>query len=98
MREVYIVVSEELAEHYEKVKAFRDGTIGKGSTADHKDKAVALGAVTSILKELSRVQQDVYNSEKIAMLQAAVIEALEEADPEIQKRVLNILEKRLCYN
>jgi cell division protein ZapA (FtsZ GTPase activity inhibitor) len=92
---ISITVSDELAEHYQKVVQHRDDVLDSSASED-KDKVAALNAVTTILKDLARLQESIYSTESIAELQQAVIRALQEADQTIANTVLNSLEKELC--
>jgi hypothetical protein len=92
---VYIDVGEELNEHYQAVIRTRDDLIDnpdvKGS-----EKAALLNATTTIIRELAKMQTDLYNSGRIALLQQAIIEALKEVDPALQSRTMAILEEKLA--
>jgi hypothetical protein len=89
-----ITISEEIHEHYEKVKEHRDNVIDD-QNAEDRDKVAALNAVTTILKDLVKMQESAYNSEKIGRLQQEVINALRDVDPAFAERVLNAMERRL---
>ena len=89
-----ITISEEIHEHYEKVKEHRDNVIDD-QNAEDRDKVAALNAVTTILKDLVKMQESAYNAEKIGRLQQEVINALRDVDPAFAERVLNAMERRL---
>lgn len=89
-----ITISEEIHEHYEKVKQHRDNVIDD-KNADDRDKVAALNAVTTILKDLVKMQESAYNAEKIGRLQQEVINALRDVDHAFAERVLNAMERRL---
>jgi ribosomal protein S4 len=89
-----IDISDELADHYQIVKTAAQAAVDDPNESG-TSKSALLNATTTILKELAKVQQDLYNSSSIARLQAAIIESLHEASPELKDNVLRILERRL---
>jgi hypothetical protein len=91
---VFIDVGKELGDHYEAVVRTRD-TILEDFDTSGQEKSAILNATTTIIRELAKLQDDLYQSSLIAKLQDAIVEALEEADPEFKDRVLRILEERL---
>jgi hypothetical protein len=91
---INITISDELHEHYEKVKQHRDNVVDDQNSED-RDKVAALNAVTAILKDLIKMQESAYNSEKIGRLQQEVINALRDVDHAFAERVLNAMERRL---
>lgn len=89
-----IDISKELSDHYALVKqASQDALDDEDSSSNGK--AAMLNAATAILKELSKIQQELYNSSLIAQLKASILEALEDSSPELKNRVLENLERRL---
>jgi hypothetical protein len=89
-----IDISKELADHYDMVRQAAQDAIDDEESSSN-GKAALLNATTSLLKELAKIQQDVYSSSLIAQLKSSIVEALEEASPELKERVLEILERRL---
>jgi hypothetical protein len=89
-----IDISKELADHYDMVRRAAQDAIDDEESSSN-GKAALLNATTSLLKELAKIQQDVYSSSLIAQLKSSIVEALEEASPELKERVLEILERRL---
>jgi hypothetical protein len=89
-----IDVTAELQEHYDLVKQ-----VAQAAASDPDEtgssKASTLNAVTSILKELAKIQTDLYNSSSIAALQQAIVDELKLSDPTITKQILENLETRL---
>lgn len=95
LTDVRISVSKELSEHYEKVIFTRDSIL---KDAESEDKSIIsiLNATTSIIKELAKIQQDLYNSEKFAVLQQVIVSTLKETDTKTANTILKALEDRLC--
>lgn len=89
-----IDISKELSDHYDLVKQAAASAVAD-QDASPNGRAALLNATTTILKELSKIQQELYNSSLIAQLKAAIVEALEEASPEIKNRVIENLSRRL---
>jgi len=91
---VFISVSKELHDHYQVIIETRDRIL-----EDHDEsasgKASILNATTSILKDLAKTQQELYNSDTVARLQQAVYNTLKEVDPALKDKVLSLLEKNL---
>ncbi len=79
-------VDREIREHYDIVKQFRDDLL-----ADNEDpNAVvkALAAMTSIIRDVVKVQNQLYNAEKHALLQQTIFNVLKEYDPKIHEEVI----------
>lgn len=89
-----INISQELSDHYDMVKKAASDAINDEDVSPN-GRAALLNATTAILKELSKIQQELYNSSLIAQLKSSIVEALEEASPEVKERVIKILERRL---
>jgi hypothetical protein len=98
-QDVRISVSNELHEHYVKIVNMRDKIINDPESED-KTIVSILNAVTTILKEMDKLQQSVYNTETSAVLQQLIIETIKEASPKMQKRIVELFEekKRLLFN
>jgi len=92
--DVRISVSKELAEHYQKILDTRDMVLDDPES-ENKDITAILQATTSIIKEMARIQADLYNSEKFAVLQQIIVNALKEESGKFQQRVVKRLEERL---
>jgi len=88
-----ISVSQELKEHYDKIIQRRDDILDDPGS-ENKDLIGILNATTSIIKELSKIQQDLYNSEKFAILQQIIVNVLKDCDQEVANRVVKALERR----
>ncbi len=85
--DVRISVSRELADHYNKIIERRDSIL----EADNEKEQVVvsiLSATTQILRDLSKLQEDVYNAEKFAIFQQSVIAVLKEENADIVERVI----------
>ena len=91
---INVPISEELHDHFQRVK-----NLATAAIADEEEsaagKATTMNVVTAMLKELTKMQEILYTTERIAMLQDAVFEALEEADPELKEKVMVLLEEKL---
>jgi hypothetical protein len=88
-----ISVSKELKEHYDKIIERRDAILND-SGSENKDLIGILNATTSIIKELSKIQQELYNSEKFAILQQIIVNVLKDCDQSVADRVVAALEAR----
>jgi len=88
-----ISVSKELKEHYDKIIERRDAILGD-QNSENKDLIGILNATTTIIKELSKIQQELYNSEKFAILQQIIVNVLKECDQEVADKVVKALERR----
>ena len=88
-----ISVSQELKEHYDKIIQRRDNILDDPGS-ENRDLIGILNATTSIIKELSKIQQDLYNSEKFAILQQIIVNVLKDCDQEVANRVVKALERR----
>ena len=88
-----ISVSQELKEHYDKIIQRRDDILNDPGS-ENKDLIGILNATTSIIRELSKIQQDLYNSEKFAILQQIIVNVLKDCDQEVANRVVKALERR----
>jgi len=93
--DVRINVSKELADHYAIILKQRDDLVDNNN-AEYKDVVAILNATTSIIKDLSRIQSELYNSEKFAVLQQVVIDVLKEVDPMLQHKVVEAYEERIA--
>lgn len=92
--ETRISVSKELKEHYDKIIARRN-LILDDANAENKDITAILNATTTIIRELSKIQLDLYNSEKFAILQQVIVNVLKNYDQKIVDEVIEALERRL---
>ena len=88
-----ISVSKELKEHYDKILTKRDEILND-QNSENKDLIGILNATTTIIKELSKIQQELYNSEKFAILQQIIVNVLKECDQEVADKVVKALERR----
>lgn len=90
---VMISVSRELYEHYQVIIDARDEVL-RDHDASASGKAAILNTTTSMLREIAKLQQDLFNSDLIARLQQACYHVLKEADPALKDKVLALMEKR----
>lgn len=79
------------------VKALRQSVISDAGVivGGARDTKEALSSTTSLLTLLNKIQNDIYNQNRIRAVQKATIEILKELDPELQARFITLLEKRL---
>lgn len=91
--DVRISVSKELSEHYNKIIERRDNILNDPNSAD-KDVIGILNTTTSIIRDLVKMQQDLYNSEKFAVLQQIIVNVLKESAPEVAEKVVKAFEER----
>lgn len=91
--DVRISVSKELAEHYAKIIARRDEIL---DNPESEDKSIIgiLNATTGIIRDLAKIQADLYNSERFATLQQIIVNCLREVSPELQQKVLDEFERK----
>jgi hypothetical protein len=89
-----IDISEHLHEHYETVLRTRDAVLAE-PTSSGSEMAAVLRVTTDLIRELAKVQLGVYNSETIAVIQQAIINALDESSMETKMKVLEALERHL---
>ncbi len=93
VHDVRISVSAELSEHYGKIIEIRNTIIDNPESED-KSLVSILNATTTIIKELAKIQQDLYNSETFAVLQQVIVQVLRESDKKVAEKVLKALEER----
>lgn len=89
-----ISASEELAEHYQIVKDFRDNLVGNADE-DPKVIATALATLNTTLRDVSKMQRELYTAENFALLQQRIVNVLRDVSPEICEKVLNGFEEDL---
>ena len=89
--DVRISVSKELADHYNKIITRRDEILESDVVKEQVVVSI-LTATTQILRDLSKIQEEVYNAEKYAVFQQAVISVLKDESDELVERVLNKIE------
>ena len=87
-----ISVSQELSDHFELVKTLRDNIL-VDNLAEARDKVAAINSMTSIIKDLSKMQQDVYNAERFSMLQQVVINTIKDKYPDLAQDVITTFEQ-----
>lgn len=92
--EILVDVGAELREQYDATIRTRDDLI-EDPDVKGSEKAQILNTTTTIIRELAKIQMDLYNSGRIALLQQAIVEALKEADLAFQNKVLALLEEKL---
>ena len=91
---VKIDVSYQLNEHFAAVIKLRDDLINS-PTAKDSDKVAGLNACSSILKDLSKIQESLYGSELVARLQISIVNAFDEVAPELRVKFYKYLEGEL---
>ncbi len=89
---VGVNINRELHEHFIKVRDLRDDILLDG---ENTERISAMKAMTFVIKDLSKLQQQVYNTEKLAILQSAIVEVLQEYDPIIRQEVQDAFYKKL---
>lgn len=89
-----INVSDELKDHYEVVLRTRDSVLAE-PTSSGSEMAAVLRVTTDLIRELAKIQTDVYNAETISVIQQCILEALAEAAPEVKLKVIEALERHL---
>lgn len=94
-RDVRISVNKELADHYKLILQMRDDLLAD-TDADPKAVIQVMNSTTGILKDLGKLQEDLYNSETTAILQQVVLSCLREADEKFQQKVIEIFKERLA--
>jgi hypothetical protein len=94
LHDVRISVSAEMSEHYTQITEMRDKILGNAEAED-KTKIMAINSVTTIIKELAKVQESLYNSERFAVLQQVIVSVLKETDRVVADKVMAALEARL---
>ena len=78
------------------VRALRErATDPDGPPVSIKETKEALSATTSLLTLLSKINGDVYNQDRVRLLQVATIEVLKEVNPALQEKFVDLLEARL---
>jgi len=87
-----ISVSAELKEHYSKIIEQRN-VILESEVSEDRDKAAILRVTSDILKDLVKIQEQAYNSEKFAILQQVVITVLKDYDTEVHRKVVELFEE-----
>jgi hypothetical protein len=94
MDEVFIPVSKELNDHFTLVKRLRDETLSDPDE-EGKNKVSVINALTRVIGDLARIQQQLYNAQTFAILQTTIVAALREVDEEFAANVVKVLEARL---
>jgi hypothetical protein len=92
-KQVLISVAEEVHEHFDRVKSLAEEIVDSEESKD-ADRISAVKALSSEIKMLSEIQEKVYNTERIALLEQAVIEVLREYSPEVQGKVMVLFEEK----
>ena len=92
---INVPISEELHDHFERIKQMADAALADPDESA-AGKAAAMNSVTAIIKNLTTMQESLFNSERISLLQDAIVEALEEESMELKDRVIKLLEEKLA--
>lgn len=90
-----ISVPDALARHFQIVLDTRDKIL-KDPEASESSKVAALNAATSIIKELSVMQEKVYSTEKLAILQQVIVDVLKDSSPALRDKVIEKLDQRVA--
>jgi len=77
--------------HLRKAAMNSDGTLVAGI----REAKETLSATTSLLTLLTKLQGDIYNSDRVRTIQKITIETLKEVDPTLQEKFILLLEERL---
>ena len=91
---VFISIGKELKDHYDITLATRDEVLADYEATGNA-KAAILNATAAAIRDLAKLQLEIYNSDTIARIQQAIINALQEASPELKDKVVNLIEKHL---
>lgn len=73
----------ELFERYTEAKDFLADVMNRPDTAANQI-AQVMNTITSILKDIAKLQTDLYNAERLKKLEYCIIEAIKVADPATQ--------------
>jgi hypothetical protein len=92
---VKIDVSKELNEHFAAVIQLRDSLLDSPTTKD-SDKVQGINACTTIIKDLTKIQESLYNSELVAKLQLAIVNAFEDQPFDVREKFYKNLEMNLA--
>ena len=79
-------VDKAIRDHYDIIIDFRDNLIE--DDGDPKDIASALTATTIIIRDIVKVQTQLYNAENFALLQQTIVNVLKEEDRELAERII----------
>ena len=91
--DVRISVSKVLSEHYQKILDMRDRVLDDPES-ENKDITAILQATTSIIKEMAKIQSDLYNSERVAVFLQVTVDELKKIDESLAGKVVQRLEER----
>jgi hypothetical protein len=76
------------------VRALRERAT-EGSPLSIRETKEALSATTSLLTLLTKINGEVYNQDRVRLLQICTIEVLKDFDPVLQDRFVDLLETKL---
>lgn len=77
--------------HLRKAAMNSDGTLVSGI----REAKETLSATTSLLTLLTKLQGEIYNSDRVRTIQKITIETLKDVDPVLQDKFITLLEERL---
>ena len=79
------------------VKALRESAVSSNGTINVglRDAKEALSATTSLLSLLTKLQTEIYNADRVRVLQKTTIDVMKKCDPELHKQFLGLLRERL---
>ena len=89
-----ITISEELLNHYEEVKEYKDSLLNNNTIAKHSDIASSLNTVTRVLVEASKALEKAHNAENFASMQQTLIATLKDTDEEVCERFIKALKEK----
>jgi hypothetical protein len=67
----------------------------EGEPLSIRETKEALSATTSLLTLLTKINGEVYNQDRVRLLQICTIEVLKDFDPELQDKFVDLLEAKL---
>lgn len=89
-------LSDEVSKQISAMRALRDSVFnGTVITAETKEAKEALGAATTLLSLLVKLEKDVRTLERLRAIEAAVIEVLKDEDPGLREKLLRRMEERV---
>lgn len=92
-----IDLRKEVIEQMRAVRALRQAAVSSNGNVEVglKEAKEALSATTSLLTLLTKLQADIYNADRVRVIQKTTIEVLKGVDPEIHQQFMDKLKERL---
>jgi hypothetical protein len=84
----------EIMEQMMAVRTLRERAT-EGEPLSIRETKEALSATTSLLTLLTKINGEVYNQDRVRLLQICTIEVLKDFDPELQDKFVDLLEAKL---